>query len=97
MTARGPAIDDSPVSKKRVPVPRTYPSRFVATGRPDQHGMFRIPGLPAGTSLAVAVDYISDGAWTDPAYLERLAPLATRIELRWGQSATVTLEVVQGR
>src|SRR5262249_3167199 len=45
-------------------------SRFVRSARPDQQGQYQIKGLPPGEYLAVAVDYVQEGMWNDPEYLE---------------------------
>jgi len=45
-------------------------SRFVRAVRPNQQGAWQVKGLPGGEYLAVAVDYVEDGMWNDPEYLE---------------------------
>lgn len=67
-------------------------SRFIKVGRPDQDGRFRIEAPPE-TYLAIAVDQIEDGEWTDPEALERLRPFATRIVLTEGDSKTLDLKM----
>ena len=71
----------------------SYPSRFVRTGRPDQEGVFKIEGLPAGRYAAVAADYVPPQAWTAPEYLEQLSPWTTSVELREGETESITLRV----
>ena len=44
---------------------RTGTSRYIAVGRPDQQGRFKVRSLPAGDYYAVALDYVESGAWTD--------------------------------
>jgi len=41
-------------------------SRYIATVRPDQQGMFEHVGLPPGDYLAAAVDYVAGGKRTTP-------------------------------
>jgi hypothetical protein len=70
-------------------------SRFVRTGRPDQDGRFNISALPAGSYLAVAVDYIdpADDA-TDPEFLDRIRGRAVTISLSDGETKTQDLKLV---
>jgi hypothetical protein len=70
-----------------------FQSRFVASARPDQEGRFRVTGLPPGRYLAVALDWIEDGGWTDPEVLERLRPLAASVTLGEGETKALNLNV----
>jgi len=70
-----------------------YPSRFVATARPDQDGGFKISNLPPGRYLAVALEYVEEGQGEDPDYLESLRPLATMFNLAAGETKTLNLRV----
>lgn len=70
-------------------------SRFVAAGRPNQQGRFRVAGLPAGRYLAAAIDYLEVGGEGDPSLLRQLAEKATRIDLAEGESKGVTLTLVR--
>ena len=45
---------------------RSGNSRYIAVGRPDQEGRFKVRALPPGDYFAVALDYVEAGAWTDP-------------------------------
>jgi hypothetical protein len=72
-----------------------YPSRFLATARPDQQGRFRIANLPPGRYLAVALEYLEEGQSEDPDYLEALRPLATRFTLGEGETKTLDLKVTK--
>jgi hypothetical protein len=69
-------------------------SRFVRAARPDQQGQFEIKGLPAGDYLAVAVDYVQQGMWNDPEYLEGLRRYGQRFTLRDGDARSVTLKLI---
>ena len=60
-------------------------------------GGYRLPGLPAGEYLIVAVDESQLSAWQDPAWLKRAAAGATRISIGWGDSRTVDLVKQAGR
>jgi len=68
-------------------------SRFVRSARPDQQGQFQIKGLPAGEYLAVAADYVQEGMWNDPEYLEGLRRYAQRVALTDGEARSVTLKL----
>jgi hypothetical protein len=72
-------------------------SRFIAAERPDQTGRVRIRGLPPGDYLVAAVEWVEEGQWLDPQFLERLRPLATKAALEPGQTAAVQLKLVQVR
>ena len=51
----------------------TFPTRYLRTARADTQGRFMLRGLPGGTPyLVAAVDYVEDGEWQDPEFLERL-------------------------
>ena len=69
-------------------------SRFVRTGRPDQQGHYEIKGLPAGDYLAVAVNYVEDGAWNDPEFLESLRRYAQRLTVGDASTQAIALKLV---
>ena len=54
--------------------------------------MFAVQGLPAAQYLAVAAPAIPNGAWTDPAFLERLRGLGVRFELTSGEARELSLQ-----
>ena len=56
-----------------------------ASARPDQQGRFRIAHLPPGAYLAIAVEYVAEGEWMDPEWLERAARKATKFTLDRGR------------
>ena len=58
-------------------------SRYVRSARPDQQGTFQIKGLPAGEYLAVALEYVEDGAWN-----------GQRVKLLDSGSQTIALELI---
>jgi hypothetical protein len=57
------------------------------------NGAFSITRLPAGDYYVLAVDSMQADDWHEPAFLERAAPLATRVTLAWGDTKTVDLTV----
>ena len=68
-------------------------SRFISVGRPDQDGRFEVKDLPAGDYLAIALDYVQQGEWGDPAFLERMTPRATSFRLGTGETKTLDLKL----
>jgi hypothetical protein len=68
-------------------------SRLVRTVRSDKGGSFRLSAMPPGDYLAVALDYVVDGDWHDPQFLESLRSGAVRVTLKEGDTATVALQV----
>lgn len=70
-----------------------FTSRYLATGRPDQDGRFKIRNLPAGSYYAVALEYIEQGDQTDPEVLDRLRDRATSFSLNEGETKTLNLKL----
>jgi hypothetical protein len=68
-------------------------SRFIATGRSDQQGLFRITGLPPGRYLAAAVEYLELTEERDPYVLGRISEEATPLILEEGESKAVALRL----
>jgi hypothetical protein len=62
--------------------------------RPDQQGRYQIQGLPPGDYLAVAVDYVEDGAWNEPEYLDSIRRHGQRLTLSEAESKSLTLKPV---
>ena len=69
-------------------------SRFVKSARPDQDGGFQVRGLPAGNYLAIAMDYVEEGMWNDPEYLDQIRRDAQPFALSDGETRSVTLKVL---
>jgi hypothetical protein len=69
----------------------------VQAARPDQQGVWKIRALPPGEYLAIALEYIEDGAWNDPEYLESLRRLAQKVTLPEGGTPQVALTRVTPR
>jgi len=69
-------------------------SRWVRAVRPDQQGRYQIQGLPPGDYLAVAVDYVEEGIWNDPEYLESIRRHGQRLTLGDAESKSLTLKPV---
>jgi len=57
----------------------------------SEAGAFELKSLAAGDYYAIAFDAPRLGGWTDPAFLTKAAPLAARVSLQPGQTASVAL------
>jgi hypothetical protein len=68
-------------------------SRFVQATRPDQSGKYQIRGLPPGEYLAAAIDYVEEGMWNDPEYLESIRHLGQRFTLGEADSHALMLKL----
>ena len=74
------------------PAQWAFPSRRVRMVRVDQTGVFRARSLPPGERyLAVAVDYLEQGEFQDPAFLERMKGRATTFSLDEGENKNLDL------
>ena len=74
----------------------TFPTRYVRTVRANAQGGFTLRGLPPGTTyLAAAIEYLEEGEWQDPEFLERLREPATRVTIREGETKTVGLQLLE--
>ena len=68
-------------------------TRCVKSARPDRQGLYQVKGLPPGEYLAVALDYVEDGMWNDPEYLEGIRTRAERFTLAEGETKNLDLEL----
>lgn len=68
-------------------------NRYMASSRPDQEGRFRFNNLPPGDYCAIAVEYVAQGDWQDPAWLDRASKAATRFALEEGANKTLELKL----
>ena len=106
ITDRVTLVDGQVTDEKNVPMHEAtvlvFPSdadkwyenaRSIRTARPDQQGGWQVKGLRPGEYLAVALDYVEDGAWHDPEFLNSLRRHATTVQLAEGGSATVALKL----
>ena len=71
-------------------------ARMVRTVRSDKAGTFRLTAMPPGEYRAVALEYVLDGDWNDPQFLESLREGASRVTLREGEAGTLALQVKTG-
>jgi hypothetical protein len=70
-------------------------SRSIKTTRPDQQGRWEIKALPPGDYLAIALDFIEDGAWNDPDLLDSLRKDATAVVVPEAGDVAVPLTLVK--
>jgi Carboxypeptidase regulatory-like domain len=77
------------------PAQWAFPSRRVRMVRVDQTGVFRARSLPPGGYLAFAVDYLEQGEFQDPVFLERMRGRATAFSLNDGDNKNVDLTLVE--
>jgi hypothetical protein len=69
-------------------------SRFVRAARPDQQGRYRIADVLPGDYLVAALDYVEDGSWNDPEFLESIRGRSQQIAIAEPREYTVSLRVV---
>lgn len=73
----------------------THPTlRYTMVGRPDQDGRYAVQNLPPGEYLAVALDYLEEGASSDPALLQSLRSRATPVRLADGERKVLALRLL---
>jgi hypothetical protein len=96
-SARGESVKDYSI----VVFPRDHErwgvsSRYLGGGRPDQDGRYRVRNLPEGNYYAIALDYVEQGAGTDPEFLDKVKDRATEFSLNDGETKTLDLRLVTG-
>jgi hypothetical protein len=73
-------------------------SRFVRAVRSDPDGTFTVRGLPTAEYFVAAVDRMlmrdGSGEWEEPAFLEALAPSATRVSLEEGRTTAASPRLI---
>jgi hypothetical protein len=73
-----------------------FPSRRVRMVRVDQNGVFRASALPPGERyLALAVDYLEQGEFQDPLFLERMKGRGTAFSLNEGENKNLDLTLIE--
>jgi Carboxypeptidase regulatory-like domain len=68
-------------------------SRAIRATRPDQRGLFMFKGLPAGDYFLIALDYVLEGHWHDPEFLDGLKARAERVAITDAESKNMDLIV----
>ena len=72
-----------------------YQTRFVRSARPDQGGTFTLRGLPPDEYFVVALEYVETGQEFDPEQLAKWKAPATTVELREGETKSLSLKLTQ--
>lgn len=75
----------------------TFPSRFVALGRPNQDGRFNVRGLPPHDYKVVALTGVEGTEWQDPEFLEKAWYVAAPLSLSEGENKTIELTLTVSR
>lgn len=68
-------------------------SRYLRTGRPDQHGRYKVSGLPEGDYYAVALEYVDQDDLNDPDFLDRARTKATKVSVGDGDVKSLDLRL----
>jgi carboxypeptidase family protein len=72
-------------------------SRFIRVVRPDDKGRFSLAGLPPGVYRVVAREFVIEGEWEDPEFLQGVMRDAIRLELAEAASETIKLRLAEAR
>jgi hypothetical protein len=70
-----------------------YLSRYVRMSRPNPDNQYRVL-VPPGEYLAIAVDFVEQGEWSEPEFLERVRGRAVPFSLAEGDHNTLGLTLV---
>ena len=74
-----------------------FPSPWIGISTASSTGSYQLMSLAAGDYYLVGVARTDWDAYTDPAFLASLVPLATRVSLDWGDTRTVDVPFVVKR
>ena len=85
-----------PVDARRWTSYGRLPRQLQSSGRKGGDA-FTFTGLPDGEYHVAALRQDADREWQDPALLKKLAPLAARVRIMEGQTASVTVKLVEVR
>ena len=70
-----------------------FPSRFIKLASADILNRFKVSGVLPGEYLVVAIPFVQGSEWQDPSFLLELRKAATRVTVRAGTDASVTLRL----
>ena len=93
--ASNPAGDYTVVAFSTNPDKWGHQTRFVRSARPDQSGTFMMRALPPDQYFVIALEYVETGQEFDPEQLANWKALATTIELREGETKTLSLKLMR--
>jgi hypothetical protein len=90
---RGAAVNDSMVVlfAQDPSLWSAAPGPYVAVGRSNARGVFKVTTLRPGQYYAIALDRVEGNVWQDPELLERLSRQAFLFSLRDGEMQTIDL------
>jgi protocatechuate 3,4-dioxygenase beta subunit len=71
-------------------------SRYLFTARPDQDGKYKASYVLAGAYYAIALDYVEQGANSDPDFLERIKDKAVELNISDTETKSLDLKLVTG-
>lgn len=94
--AGGPAPDRTIVVFPAEPALWIAQSRRIQGVRPSADGAYVIRNLPSGNYLVTGVEDVEPGEWFDQAFLQRIAPAATRISIADGEQKVHPIRVGGG-
>jgi hypothetical protein len=89
---RDAAVIAFPVERERWTNFGWTPRRVLST-QAASSGAYQFASLPAGDYYVIAVDPSMKNAWVEPGFLAAAAPLATRVTLKWGETAAQDLSI----
>jgi hypothetical protein len=91
-----PAANASVVLFPADPAQWVFPARRIRMTRVDQNGVYRVRALPPGEPyLALAIDYLDQGEFQDPEFLERMRPRAAAVTVNDGENRNLDLTLVE--
>jgi 5-hydroxyisourate hydrolase-like protein (transthyretin family) len=95
--ARGNAVKDYTVLIFARDRERWEPtSRYLYSARPDQDGRYKAQYVLPGAYYAVALDYVEQGANSDPELLERVKDRAIELSIADTETKSLDLKLVTG-
>jgi hypothetical protein len=72
------------------------PQRFISVVRPDQDGSFRVKGMPPGSYVVTALEWVEQGRQFVPGFQEQLRKAGKTLTLREGEATTIDLKLAEG-
>ena len=71
-------------------------SRYLSSARPDQDGRYKAQYVLPGAYYAIALDYVEQGANSDPDFLERIKERAIEFSIADTEIKSLDLKLVTG-
>ena len=71
-------------------------SRYLSSARADQDGRFKASYVLPGAYYAIALDYVEQGANSDPEFLDRIKDRATELSIGDTETKSIDLKLVTG-